>query len=245
MPTHADLRSRLYDHYVSGGRANAPESLAALASRAPYFERLIARHFPEDREASVFEVGCGYGALIHFARAAGYRGAHGVDLADEQVEAARRLGIEGVSQGDSVASLLALPEASQDVVVAFDVAEHFRKDELIGLVDAVHRALRPGGLWILHVPNGESPFVGSVLFGDLTHELAFTRDSLGQLVRASGFGSLRCFEDAPVVHGLKSAVRAVVWQLIRLALRVYVAAETGESGREAIFTRNLLAVVKK
>jgi SAM-dependent methyltransferase len=69
------------------------------------------------------------------------------------------------------------PAGSLDAVIAFDVLEHFGRDELIPLVDAVHRVLRPGGRWIIHVPNGESPFFGSIRYGDLTHELAFTRQS--------------------------------------------------------------------
>ncbi len=240
-----DLRSRLYDGYVSGGQARAPDTLAGLASRAPYLKRLIQRHFPPDRNAAVFEVGCGCGALLHFAREAGYRDARGVDTAAEQVAAAARLGIRGVVQGDLLETLRQLAPDSLDVVVAFDVVEHFGKDEILALVDSVHRVLRVGGRWILHAPNAESPFFGAILYGDLTHELAFTRRSMSQLLRASGFEQVRCFEDDVVVHGAKSGVRAILWKLIRATLRVYIAAETGDAGRDAILTRNLLAVAVK
>jgi hypothetical protein len=37
----------------------------------------------------------------------------------------------------------------------------------------------------------------------------------------------------------------MIWRALRLGLRVWLAAETGESGRQAIFTRNRLAVVEK
>jgi hypothetical protein len=82
-------------------------------------------------------------------------------------------------------------------------------------------------------------------YGDLTHEIAFTRESIAQLLRSSGFAEVRCFEDAPIVHGAKSAVRWVLWKMIRLALRVYIVAETGDTGRECIFSQNLLAVATK
>ncbi len=240
-----DVRSRLYGHYVSSGHARPPESLAGLAPRASWLRRVVERHFPADRAARVFDVGCGYGALLHFAREAGYGDLRGVDVSQEQVDAARRLGIKGVSRGDLLEALRGLPESSQDVVVALDVLEHFSKAEILGLVDAVQRVLRPGGSWLLHVPNGESPFFGAIRYGDLTHELAFTRDSMSQLLLASGYTSVRCFEDEPVPHGVKSAVRWLLWKAIRAGLRLYAAAETGDSGRDAVFTRNLLAVAIK
>ena len=240
-----DHRGRIYEHYVSGGQAGAPETIEGLRSRELHLKQLIARHFPEDREAAVLDIGCGYGALLHFARQVGYRNVSGVDGCAEQISAATRLGIEGVQHGDLVEALEALPAASQDVIAALDVLEHFAKAELVAFVDAVQRVLRPGGCWILRVPNGESPFFGRIRYGDLTHELAFTRESLSQLLLASGFRSVECFEDEPVAHGLKSWVRWGLWKLIRGGLRLYLAAETGDASRGAVFTQNLLAVAVK
>ena len=235
------LRERLYASYVSSGQARPPSDASGLAPRLPYLLRLVDRHFPPQRDARVLEVGCGYGALLYAARERGYADLAGVDVAPEQVEAARALGIDGVEQGDLLASLDARPAASLDAVVAFDVLEHFRRDELLPFVDAVHRVLAPGGRFLVHVPNAESPFFGQIRYGDLTHELAFTRQSLAQLLLASGFARVDVFEDAPVPHGLKSRLRAVVWAAIRAALRLYAAAETGETSGQ-VFTRNLLAV---
>lgn len=240
-----DIRSRIYSSYVSGSHATPPEDVRGLAARAPYLRWIIAHHFPANRDAVILDVGCGYGALLHFAREAGYQNVRGVDVSVEQVAAARRLSIDGVVEDDLLDTLHGLPEGSQDAVVAFDVVEHFAKDEILGLVDAVHRVLRPGGCWILHVPNGESPFFGSIRYGDLTHELTFTRESVSQLLLASGYRDVRCFEDKPIVHGAKSLARRVLWKIIRGGLRLYAAAETGDTGRDAVFTRNLLAVAVK
>ena len=182
---------------------------------------------------------------MHFAREAGYRDVSGVDAAKQQVEVAVALGIEGVREGGILETLAAAAEGSLDLIVTFDVMEHFAKDDLLRLVDAVHRGLRHGGCWIIHVPNGDSPFVGSILYDDLTHELAFTRESLAQLLLASGFQDVRCHEDAPVVHGPKSAIRAILWRVIRAGLRLYIATETGNASGDAVLTRNLLAVARK
>ncbi len=82
-------------------------------------------------------------------------------------------------------------------------------------------------------------------YWDMTHELAFTRTSLAQLLLSSGFADLRCFKDAPVVHGAKSALRWLLWKGFRGVLRLYVAAETGNAGGAHIFSQNLLAVATK
>lgn len=239
-------RTRIYTHYVkSRTQALAPETLAGLAPRAPSLRRLVRAHFPADRQAAVLDLGCGHGALLHFAREAGYTNLCGVDGSPQQVEAAQRLGIEGVLEGDLRDYLASQADASLDVVVAFDVIEHFTREELLPFVDEVHRVLKPGGRWIIHVPNGESPFGGRMRYGDLTHEVAFTRTSLAQLLLSSGFTDVRCFEDSPVVHGAKSALRWLLWKGIRGLLRLYIAAETGDASNVHIFSQNLLAVATK
>lgn len=206
--------------------------------------KLVAEHFPAARDAVILEVGCGYGALLHVARAAGYTNLSGIDASPEQVAAAAKLGIAGVTEGDLLTTLAALPADSHDAIVAFDVIEHLTKDELIDFTDQVLRVLRPGGRWIVHVPNAASPFFGAVRYGDLTHELAFTSESLAQLVLASGFREVRSYEDRPIPHGLKSWGRAVLWRLLRRLLGFYLMVEVG-AANQPILTQNLLAVAVK
>lgn len=239
-------RQRIYGAYVSGrNEALAPDSIAGLAPRLPYLRRLIRLCMPPDRQLTILDIGCGHGAVLYALQQAGYSNVHGVDGSAEQVLAAQRLGISGVKQGDLMQTLRDTPDASLDVLIAFDVIEHFTKSELICLVDEVHRVLTSGGRWIIHVPNAESPFSGRMRFGDYTHEQAFTRTSLGQLLRSSGFDTLECFEDSPVPNGLKSIIRSIGWQVIRAMLMAWIAIETGSLDRRAIFTQNLLAVGHK
>ena len=239
----SDYRSRIYDYYVhSRLESLAPADIESMRRGGVYLHRLVRRHFPVNRDAAILDLGCGHGSLIFQAREAGYRNVVGVDRSPQQVAEARRLGIEGVIEGDIFDYLASTPDASQDVVITFDVIEHFTRDELVPFVDEIQRVLKPGARWIIHTPNGESPLSNRIRYGDLTHEQAFTRTSLGQLLLASGFKSLECYEDSPVIHGFASALRFVAWKAIRGILRLYLAAETGNSGASAIFTQNLLAV---
>jgi len=241
-----NYRNRIYGKYTSSwGGAFAPNTLAELTPRAPYLRRLVRTHFPVNKEANILELGCGYGALIHFAREQGYQNIYGVDGSVEQVQVARKLGINGISQHDLREVLAGQENNSLDMVIAFDVIEHFTREELVPFVDQVLRVLKPGGRWIIHVPNGESPFSGRMRYWDLTHELAFTHLSLGQLLLSSGFSEIKCYEDEPVVHGIKSGVRWLLWKIFRNILRLYIAAETGDASNRHIFSQNLLAVATK
>jgi 2-polyprenyl-3-methyl-5-hydroxy-6-metoxy-1,4-benzoquinol methylase len=239
-------RERIYRYYVSArSEALAPATLNGLRPRAAYLRKLVRNYFPTDRNAAIVDLGCGHGALIHFAREAGYRNVEGIDRSPEQVAAANRLGIYGVREGDLIEAISSLPGESHEVVVTFDVIEHFRKDEVIAFVDQVRRVLRPSGRWIIHTPNGESPFGAKMRYWDFTHESAFTRESIRQLLLSSGFERVDCYEDTPIPHGVKSSIRWFLWKGIRAGLRLWLAVETGDSGRSAIFSQNLLAVAAK
>lgn len=240
-----DYRQRIYQYYVSArDQSLAPASIEGLKPRAPYLKRLIRKHFPLDKKCAVLELGCGHGALIYFAREYGYRNVIGVDRSPQQVAEARHLGIAGINEGDLMETLKTYPNNSLDVVVAFDVIEHFTKDELLPFVDQVNRVLRPGGKWIIHVPNGESPFGGRMRYWDFTHEQAFTSTSITQLLKSSGFTEISCYEDAPIPHGFKSLGRWVLWKMIRSALHMCLLAETGETCPH-IFSQNFLAIAVK
>lgn len=239
-------RDRIYRNYLFGRHQSlAPASIEGLKPRAAYLKKLIRDHFPSQKDARILDLGCGHGALMHFARIAGYQNIVGFDHSPQQVAEARRLGIAGVHEGDLLDSLQALKHDSIDVVVAFDVLEHFTKEEVVQFLDEVHRVLRSGGRWIIHTCNGETPFVGHSRYNDFTHELAFGRVSITQLLKSSGFSQVSCHEDAPVVHGLKSAIRWGLWKLIRVILQIYLVVETGAWEGDRIFTQNFITVAVK
>ena len=239
-------RQHIYEQYLTArDEPLAPTTLESLRPRLPFFRRVVWQHFPRDREAAILELGCGHGAFLHVMHQGGYKNAKGVDRAPQQVQAAHELGIANVEQGEVMSVLAATASASLDLVVAFDLVEHFAKSEIVHLVDEVYRVLRPGGRWIIHVPNAEGPFGSRIRYGDFTHELAFTRHSLAQVLKASGFANVSCFEDQPVPHGLLSTVRFLLWKIVRAGLLLYAAVETGALDRRAVFSQNLLAVARR
>jgi SAM-dependent methyltransferase len=246
MTTTPEFRARLLSRYVST-HATVTEAAAqaGLEKRRAYLDKLVREHFPADRHAAVLDLGCGHGAILWAANHAGYTNLVGVDASPEQVTAAKHLGIRGVRQGDLLECVAATPDASQDVVILFDLYHYFERDAQMKLADEVRRILKPGGRWILHLPNSEALFSGRMRYWDHLAIDSFTRISIAQLLLACGFARVDCFEDKPIVHGLKSAVRAILWCGVRGVLRLALAAETGETGRDAIFSQVFLAVARK
>ena len=238
-------RDRIYSKYVSGrATAIAPDTFDGMASRALFLDHIIRRHLPPDRDVAILDLGCGYGSMVHRLRRAGYVHVVGVDGSVEQLEAGARLGIDGLQAGDLFETLSARDPQSVDVLLLLDVLEHFTKDEVFALVDQSVRVLAPGGRLLIHAPNAESPFGGRMLFWDITHEIAFTRESIAQLLLAAGFGEVACFEDRPIVHGVASAVRRVLWQAIRAVWGFCLLVETGGMAG-AIFSQSFLTVAVK
>src|ERR1041385_4105037 len=216
-------RARIYDSYVHARHASlAPESVDGLMPRAAYVRKLMREHFPQDRNAQILDLGCGHGALLYFAHAAGYRNARGVDCSPEQVTEAKRLGISNVEQGDLIGTLRSCRAESIEAVVTIDVLEHFDRNEMLPFIDEVHRVLVPGGRWIIHVPNGDSPFCGMMRYHDFTHELSFTDRKSTRLTSSTGYVRVDCYEDAPVPHGVLSGGRWLLWKFIRAALRFFL-----------------------
>ena len=239
-------RDRIYSQYVEGRHdSDEPGLINDLAGRAPTMSRVIRDFFPKEKTARILDLGCGHGTLIHFALKAGYSNIQGVDVSPQQIRLAHKLGISKVQQGDLVETLKTIPPASLDAVVTFDVIEHFTKDELIELVDSINEVLKRGGRWIIHAPSANSPFFGAIRYGDYTHEQAFTPASLQQLLKSSKYSKIEFAECAPLVHGMRSFVRLIIWKIFRFVFIIANAAETGEIGWNAVLTRNFYAVAYK
>jgi SAM-dependent methyltransferase len=142
---------------------------------------MLRKHFASAR--SLLEVGCGDGFVL-----AGLRDAFpemrlgGVELFAEGIEiAARRVPDAELIQADA----RSLPyDGEWDVVGCFDVLEHVDEDRKV--LDEIHRALRPGGGLLVHVPQhrwlwGEADRISH-------HVRRYGRTELEGKLQAAGFG---------------------------------------------------------
>lgn len=237
-------RNRLFQAYVSThlGTYRAVDA-AALERDRRTFAALYRCFLPSQRDADILEVGCGSGSFLYFLRGEGYTRVHGIDVAEEQVALARGLGIQDVEVADAFPYLSAHPTV-YDLIVALDVIEHFTKDEVLLFLDRVRHALRPGGSLLLRTPNADSPFHSWIRYADFTHEVTFTPVSMRQVLRATGFADIEVVPLEPYVHGAASAIRWLLWKVIKQGIRLYLLVEQGTPG-SGVFTANLCAVGRR
>jgi SAM-dependent methyltransferase len=233
-------KDRLYAAYVSSSQTAVidEDPVRYFSLRRPYIERVIHRYMPLCKDIRILDLGCGSGAFIYFLQQAGYWDIHGVDCSTEQVELAKRMGICCIHQADIANYLTTVKDETIDLVLLIDILEHFNRQQLFEVLDEVLRVLRPGGLCVGHVPNASGLYGMRVRYGDLTHEMAFTPQSLQQVCSTVGFHQVKSFEERPVVHGVVSAVRWLLWTLGSMPARLMLVAETG--GTSFILSQNIL-----
>jgi SAM-dependent methyltransferase len=121
------------------------EVIAAMARR-------YARRTAEG-ELNILDIGLGTGAdLLNVAKSLGHPHAKlfGLESHAPHVEAARALGVE-VRQADVERSAFPFEPASLDLILANQVLEHTK--EIFWIASEVSRVLKPGGLFIVGVPN--------------------------------------------------------------------------------------------
>ncbi|MFZ1748832.1 MAG: hypothetical protein WAU01_01515, partial [Saprospiraceae bacterium] len=82
-----------------------------------------------------------------------------------------------------------------------------------------------------------------IRYGDLTHELAFTPKSIRQLLYAFGFNKIEIKEDIPIVHGLFSSIRYLLWYIFTLRYRIIYLVETGNF--DIVLSQNMTIIAKK
>ncbi len=239
-----DYRKELYNRYISTHTSHhdGKPSIEEFEQRCAVYRAQLARFIPQRKDIDVLDVGCGTGSVVWWLHSEGYHRAMGVDVSEEQIRAGKALGVENIERAE-------LSEFLQDVkdrfhiIIARDVLEHMEKEELICVLRLCHRALKKDGRIIIQVPNGESPFFGRIRYGDFTHQLAFTRRSITQVLSSVGFRNIRVYPVRPAGTGLKTTMRALLWRFTELFYRALLFTEIG--AEKTIVTQNILTVADK
>jgi len=147
----------------------------------------------------LLDVGCGDGDFIFMVRDK-FRECYGVDVSAQRIEKAKELPNQekfhffecDVDKG------LRFPDNFFDAVTCIAVLEHVFNPP--NLVKEIHRVLKPGGIFLVQVPNiawmpyriqlmfGQLPLTGGVYLGaDWEHLHNFTKQSISLLLREARF----------------------------------------------------------
>lgn len=239
-----NYKERLYKYYVTTHFNKIRDiSLQSFEKQRKIFRAYYKHYLPKDNNSKILDIGCGYGSFLYFLRKEGYLNSYGIDISQEQIDTAKKFGIENVECIDLM-EYLSAHKLSFDCIVALDVVEHFTKKEILALLDAVYSALKPDGIFIMQSPNAEGLIGSSIRYGDFTHELAFTSTSVNQIFKVCGFKESNIYPTGVIIHNLMGIPRWFICATAHLFARLYVLAETGSCSKY-ILTQNLIAVGKK
>lgn len=242
-----DYRDAIYATYLSfktHPRSHRTPTEADYRAWAMSAQARLKGWLPSDRNTPILDLGCGTGNFLYLLEQLGYADVRGVDRGAEQVAIARQWCRRAtVTEGD-VRDVLSENAGCFGLITAFDLIEHFRKDEILPLLQLIVKALRPGGRLILQTPNAASPWMGSVAYLDFTHEWFFTPMSLRNMLELIGLVGFEARASGPFPHGIKSLIRVISWRLLTLLLSLYDLIETGSRG-SGIYTRVFVATAVK
>jgi O-antigen chain-terminating methyltransferase len=158
-----------------------PETLitARLKQYEDFFIPIASAH----PGGSIFDAGCGRGEWIQLMRKYGFN-CIGVD---ENPYMANNSD-QSIRIGNALEEIKRLPEESQSIISAFHLVEHLPSELIISLIKNAFKALRPGGILIIEMPNIENIAVSSSSFWeDPSHIRPIPVSLLAFLSQEQGF----------------------------------------------------------
>jgi SAM-dependent methyltransferase len=151
----------------------------------------------------VLEIGCGTGFILE-----GLRARPDLELTGSEVSVAAlryaRTRVPGVElvQIDATENPF---ESAFDAVAAFDVIEHI--DDDVAAVEGVWRALKPGGVFIVSVPQYQ--WMWSALDDLVRHKRRYSNQLLCTRLESAGFELAFCTSFVTTLFPLMAAARVV------------------------------------
>jgi 2-polyprenyl-3-methyl-5-hydroxy-6-metoxy-1,4-benzoquinol methylase len=160
-----DEEGSRYEHYETwkGWDQDNFAKLDNLSKATISAELRFLPTFPSE-ESTILEIGFGQGSFLAYAKNFSWR-IIGVEINEKLIDVASKAGFVCKRPND----LDSIPEATFDLIVAFDVLEHIPNTEIIKFLSNIWHLLKPEGCLIARFPNGDSPFSLPLQNGDPTH----------------------------------------------------------------------------
>jgi cyclopropane fatty-acyl-phospholipid synthase-like methyltransferase len=181
-----------YDQYLSKYYS---QDIARLEWNAATVLDHHGSHFPADKDSAILELGPGTGTLMGFLHNhLGYRNIKGVDISPEVVSVCNKILPGSTELVEDSAAYLENQQEKFNLILMLHTLEHVPKDQVLPLLKAIRVALKPGGKFVVEVPNSEHPVVGTRnRYADFTHTIGFTDLSLKFVLQNSGFSNVAVY----------------------------------------------------
>lgn len=213
----------------------------AFDATARAYSAWYRKFLPANKNAKILDLGCGMGHFLYFLHVEGYTNYWGIDKSPALVHFAQN----NVTRRVSVADVFDYLKESGvfDVIAANDFVEHIPKSETLNLLTSIYDSLESDGSLLVKTPNMSNPFGLRSRYQDYTHEQGFTEESLGYVLRTSGFKEIQMMGSSLAGHSFKARIdklrRRVSHSIITEALRAQ-----GYS-LPSILDHNLVAICTK
>ncbi len=174
---------------------------------------------PSDRRAAILDVGFGSGWFLAACLRLGYANLSGADFGIANKAHVKAWAPDAITLFDihsDIGTFLADKPDTYDFIHMSHVIEHIPKYSLLGVVDGLYRALKPGGLLLLRTPNMEGPCANSSLYVTLAHEYGFSSGNLESLLDICGFDEIRFHRPSAPHAGWKQTLGKLVrWPYLK------------------------------
>ena len=210
-----------------------PDQLLTERKIREYKELYIDKYFPKDKTVKVLDLGCSYCLFLAACKKLGYTNYEGVDFDSEAVNyATEEFGLTNIFKDDIFSFLSSRPNGNYDIITAFNLIEHVKKEQVMGLLSLISDKIKRGGCIYIEVPNGDSPIGIHTFYSDITHEFAYTEKLMRRILKVAGFEGIKV---------MPNRVRSNF--LIRLAQKVL--AKIVGFDDKMMFSGNLIVIGRK
>jgi O-antigen chain-terminating methyltransferase len=135
---------------------------------------------------NVIDIGCGRGEWLEILKENGIT-AKGIDNNRIAVSNCKECGLDA-TEADAVKFLKAIPESAFHAVTGFHIIEHLTFEQVISLMDEVHRVLKPGGVVVFETPNPANILVSAYdFYRDPSHKNPVHPDTIRFIAEFFGF----------------------------------------------------------
>lgn len=181
-----------FNKYLSSGFAEINDNEKSMRFMAGLYEHNYGKFLPKDLSAPILDFGCGAGQCLNWLTRRGYKNVLGVDVGSEAVDFCRKKGLPAQKVADSL-SWLEKNSGKYLVIFANDVIEHITKPDIIPMMSALFKALKPGGVMIIKTNNVSAITGARMRYWDYTHSTSFTEYSLKQVLFYAGVKDVDLF----------------------------------------------------
>ena len=149
---------------------------------------------PKNKDASILDIGCGFGQMLKSLKDNGHTNLHGVDINSKAVALCRSNGLEA-EKISNLSSFSRNHRKKYDFIIMSHVIEHLPKNDIVSHLSIIRKKLlKPSGKFLAIVPNAQSNTGAYWAYEDFTHNTLFTTGSLIYVLKASGFENVNLID---------------------------------------------------